>query len=35
MVNIKIIAEVFRIGLQIGLFSKNEVIEWLIIQLKH
>ncbi|HHY2677070.1 TPA: hypothetical protein ACV439_005070 [Bacillus toyonensis] len=28
MVNIKIIAEVFRIGLQIGLFSKTEVIEW-------
>ncbi|MCU5584453.1 hypothetical protein OCF65_29295 [Bacillus toyonensis] len=28
MVNIKIIAEVFRIGLQIGLFSKAEVIEW-------
>lgn len=28
MVNIKIIAEVFRIGLQIGLFSKTEVIKW-------
>ncbi|MDA2251874.1 hypothetical protein [Bacillus thuringiensis] len=28
MVNIKVIAEVFRIGLQIGLFSKTEVIEW-------
>ncbi|PEM59840.1 hypothetical protein CN539_22030 [Bacillus toyonensis] len=28
MVNIKIIAEVFRIGLQIGLYSKTEVIEW-------
>lgn len=28
MVNVKIIAEVFRIGLQIGLFSKTEVIEW-------
>lgn len=28
MVNIKIIAEVFRIGLQIGLFSKTKVIEW-------
>ncbi|PEF62011.1 hypothetical protein COJ93_11535 [Bacillus anthracis] len=28
MVNIKIIAEVFRIGFQIGLFSKTEVIEW-------
>lgn len=28
MVNIKIIAEVLRIGLQIGLFSKTEVIEW-------
>ncbi|MED1014283.1 hypothetical protein P4T54_25910 [Bacillus mycoides] len=28
MVNTKIIAEVFRIGLQIGLFSKNDVIEW-------
>ncbi|PFU90809.1 hypothetical protein COK92_20690 [Bacillus anthracis] len=28
MVNIKITAEVFRIGLQIGLFSKTEVIEW-------
>ncbi|EJR57205.1 hypothetical protein IIO_04732 [Bacillus cereus VD115] len=28
MVNIKIIAEVIRIGLQIGLFSKTEVIEW-------
>ncbi|EJQ61534.1 hypothetical protein IG7_05484 [Bacillus cereus HuA2-4] len=28
MVNTKIIAEVFRIGLQIGLFSKPEVIEW-------
>ncbi|MDT3497830.1 hypothetical protein NLU03_26840 [Bacillus toyonensis] len=28
MVNLKIIAEVFRIGLQIGLFSKTEVIEW-------
>ncbi|PEI83100.1 hypothetical protein [Bacillus toyonensis] len=28
MVNMKIIAEVFRIGLQIDLFSKTEVIEW-------
>ncbi|OTW89175.1 hypothetical protein BK702_10445 [Bacillus thuringiensis serovar cameroun] len=28
MVNIKIITEVFRIGLQIGLFSKTEVIKW-------
>ncbi|QWH31949.1 hypothetical protein EXW51_29180 (plasmid) [Bacillus mycoides] len=28
MVNIRIIAEVFRIGLEIGLFSKTEVIEW-------
>ncbi|PEM44336.1 hypothetical protein [Bacillus toyonensis] len=28
MVDMKIIAEVFRIGLQIGLFSKTEVIEW-------
>ncbi|MGH0556107.1 hypothetical protein ACQVQB_23980 [Bacillus pretiosus] len=28
MVNIKVIAEVLRIGLQIGLFSKTEVIEW-------
>lgn len=28
MVNIKIIAEVLRIGLQIDLFSKTEVIEW-------
>jgi hypothetical protein len=28
MVNIKITAEVFRIGLQIGLFSKTEVIKW-------
>ncbi|MGK8833644.1 hypothetical protein ACRS8Y_27955 [Bacillus paranthracis] len=28
MVNIKVIAEVFSIGLQIGLFSKTEVIEW-------
>ncbi|MGE7885167.1 hypothetical protein [Bacillus sp. NPDC094077] len=28
MVNIKIIAEVFRVGFQIGLFSKTEVIEW-------
>ncbi|MED1382498.1 hypothetical protein COL41_26540 [Bacillus mycoides] len=28
MVNIKIIAEVLRIGLQIGLFSKTEVIKW-------
>ncbi|KMP50169.1 hypothetical protein [Bacillus cereus] len=28
MVNIKVIAEVLRIGLQIGLFSKTELIEW-------
>ncbi|PEK86240.1 hypothetical protein [Bacillus mycoides] len=28
MINIKIIAEVFRIGLQIGLFLQTEVIEW-------
>ncbi|PGP27644.1 hypothetical protein CN994_07145 [Bacillus anthracis] len=28
MVNIKVIAEVLRIGLQIGLFSKTEVIKW-------
>ncbi|MED3447913.1 hypothetical protein P4483_29120 [Bacillus thuringiensis] len=28
MVNVEIIAEVFRIGLQIGLFSKTEVIKW-------
>ena len=28
MVNIKVIAEVLRIGLQIGLFSKTEFIEW-------
>ncbi|MGE7885182.1 hypothetical protein [Bacillus sp. NPDC094077] len=28
MVNIKVIAEVLRIGLQIDLFSKTEVIEW-------
>lgn len=28
MVNMKIIAEVFRIGLQISLFSKTEVIKW-------
>ncbi len=28
MVNIKIIAEVLSIGLQIGLFSKTEIIDW-------
>ncbi|EEM86652.1 hypothetical protein BK749_09060 [Bacillus thuringiensis serovar vazensis] len=28
MANIKIIAEVLSIGLQIGLFSKTEVIDW-------
>ncbi|PGQ04832.1 hypothetical protein COA05_31045, partial [Bacillus thuringiensis] len=28
MTNIKIIAEVLSIGLQIGLFSKTEVIDW-------
>ncbi|PFM22333.1 hypothetical protein COJ44_01965 [Bacillus anthracis] len=28
MVNIKVIAEVLRIGLQIGLFPKTEVIKW-------
>lgn len=28
MVNIKVIAEVLRIGLQIGLFLKTEVIKW-------